>query len=176
MEKFNFLLNLFLRFRIYYSRNWECFDQSSVNRPETVHGTLRFLYLSHLLYGICVKIFLMNRYISKSYTTSKNAIDRQYTERGAAVVSTITSLSLVSEDAIIVAATCICSVWRIAQNSWDMSPWNKHHYFRFYKLGVGKVINWLNLSCTPLTTVPCNILRYFVLITKLVLRRFLVFL
>ena len=50
---------------------------SCVNRPETVHGTLRFLYLSHLLYGICVKIFLMNRYISKSYTTS-----RQYTERG----------------------------------------------------------------------------------------------
>ena len=56
-----------------------------------MHGTLRFLYLSHLLYGICVKIFLTNRYISKSYTMSKNAIDRQYTERGAAVVSTITS-------------------------------------------------------------------------------------
>ena len=34
----------------------------------------------------------MNGYISKSYTTTKNAIDRQYTERaGAAVVSTITS-------------------------------------------------------------------------------------
>ena len=30
----------------------------------------RFLYLSHLLYGICVKIFIMNRYILKSYTTS----------------------------------------------------------------------------------------------------------
>ena len=41
-----------------------------------------FLYLSHLLYGICVNIFIMNRYISKSYTTSKNTIDRQYTERG----------------------------------------------------------------------------------------------
>ena len=26
--------------------------------------------LSHLLYGICVKIFIMNQYISKSYTTS----------------------------------------------------------------------------------------------------------
>ena len=76
-EKFNFLLNLFLWFRINYSRNWECFDQSCVNRPETVHGTLRFLYLSHLLYGIWVKIFPMNRYISKSYTTS-----RQYTEQG----------------------------------------------------------------------------------------------
>ena len=33
----------------------------TVNRPETVHGTLRFLYLSHLLYGICVKIFLIQR-------------------------------------------------------------------------------------------------------------------
>ena len=31
-------------FRINYSRNWACFDQSCVNRPETVHGTLRFLY------------------------------------------------------------------------------------------------------------------------------------
>ena len=81
-EKFYFLLNLFLWFGINYSRNWECFDQSCVNRPETAHGNLRFLYLSHLLYGICVKIFLMNRYISKSYTTSKNAIDGQYTERG----------------------------------------------------------------------------------------------
>ena len=56
-----------------------------------MHGTLRFLYLSHLLCGICVKTFLMNRYISKSYTTSKNTIDRQYRERGADVVSTITS-------------------------------------------------------------------------------------
>ena len=79
---------------------------------------------------------------------------------------------LVSEDAMIVPATCIYSVWRFTQNSWDMSPWNKHHYFRFYKLGVGKVINRLNLSCTPLTTVPCKIFRYFVPITKLVLRRF----
>ena len=33
-----------------------------------------FLYLSHLLYGICVSIFIMNWYISKSYTRSKNTI------------------------------------------------------------------------------------------------------
>ena len=33
-------------------------------------------------YGLLVKIFIMNRYISKSYTTSKNTIDRQFTERG----------------------------------------------------------------------------------------------
>ena len=29
-----------------------------------------------------MKIFIMNRYISKSYTTTKNTIDLQYTERG----------------------------------------------------------------------------------------------
>ena len=34
-----------------------------------------------------MKIFIMNRYISKSYTTTKNAIDRA----GTAVVSTIPS-------------------------------------------------------------------------------------
>ena len=44
----------------------------------------------HLLCGIWVKIFIMNRYISKSYTTSKNTIEREYTERGQLVVSTIT--------------------------------------------------------------------------------------
>ena len=74
-------VNLFLWFRIYYSLNWECFDQSCVNWTETVHGTLHFLYLSHLLYEIHVKIFIMNRYISKSYTTSKNTIDQQYTDQ-----------------------------------------------------------------------------------------------
>ena len=86
-EKFNFWLNLFLWFRINYSWNWECFDQSCVNRTETVHGTLRFLYLSHPLYGICVKIFIMNRYISKSYTATKNTVDLQYTERGSCSVN-----------------------------------------------------------------------------------------
>ena len=42
-----------------------CFDQSYVlkNRTETVHGTLRSLFLSQLLYGTCVKIFIVNRYI-----------------------------------------------------------------------------------------------------------------
>ena len=59
-----------------------------------MHGTLRFLYLSHLLYGICVKIFIMNRYISKSYTRSKNTIYRA----GAAVVSIITSYRLLTEN------------------------------------------------------------------------------
>ena len=59
-----------------------------------MHGTLHFLYLSHLLYGICVKIFIMNRYISKSYTRSKNTIYRA----GAAVVSTITSYRLLTEN------------------------------------------------------------------------------
>ena len=36
----------------------------------------------------------MNRYISKSYTTSKNTIDQQHTERGSCtVVSTITGIN-----------------------------------------------------------------------------------
>ena len=78
MKNSSFSLNRFLWFGINYSRNWECFDQSCVNRPESVHGSLRFLFLSHLLYGI----FIMNRYMSKSYTTTKNTIDLQYTERG----------------------------------------------------------------------------------------------
>ena len=70
-----------LEVRLYY-RKWKCFDQSCVNRTESVHGTLGFLFLSHLLYGICEKIFIMNRYISKSYTRIKNTIELQDTERG----------------------------------------------------------------------------------------------
>ena len=58
-----------------FSRRTRAEPLATQARAETVHGTLRFLYLSHLLYGICVKIFIMNRYISKSYTTSKNTID-----------------------------------------------------------------------------------------------------
>ena len=78
------IIDRFLDFtEIKYSRNGECFDQSCVNRLESVHGTLRFLFLSHLLYGICVKILIMNRYISKSYTTTTNTIDRQHTERSS---------------------------------------------------------------------------------------------
>ena len=61
-----------------------------------------------------------------------------------------------SEDAMIVPAKSIYSVWRLAQNSWDMSSWNEHHYFQFYKLGVGKVINRFNLSCTPFKTAVQN--------------------
>ena len=46
----------FIWFTINYSQNRECFDQSCVNRTESVHEILCFLFLSHLLYGICVKI------------------------------------------------------------------------------------------------------------------------
>ena len=53
-----------------------------------------FLYLSHLLYGIiCVKIFIMNRYISKSYTINEQEYYWPTILRaGAAVVSTTTSV------------------------------------------------------------------------------------
>ena len=57
---------LYSRWEPLYSQNWECFDQSCVNRAETVHGTLRSLYLSHLLYGICVKIFIVNRIFQRA--------------------------------------------------------------------------------------------------------------
>ena len=52
------------------------------NRTEWVHATSRFLFLFLQLYGICVKILIMNRYISKSYTKTNYTIDGQYTERG----------------------------------------------------------------------------------------------
>ena len=71
--------------QINYSRNWECFDQKCVNRTKTVQGTLRLfpvIYLTYCMEYVSVNIFIMNRYISKSYTTSKNTIDRQYTDRG----------------------------------------------------------------------------------------------
>ena len=125
------------------------------------------VFISPILWNMCENLPYESVYFKELHNEQECYWPTIY-RAGAAVMSTITRLSLVSEDA--------AKNRRIAQNSWDMSPWNKHHYFRFYKLGVGKVINWLNLSCTPLTTVPCNILRYFVLITKLVLRRFLVFL
>ena len=38
--------------------------------------------LSCIYLTYCMKIFIMNWYISKSFTTRKNTIDRQYTERG----------------------------------------------------------------------------------------------
>ena len=57
-------------------------DQSCVNRTETVHvEPCISCFYSHPLYGMCVKIFIMNWYISKSYTATKNTIDRRYTER-----------------------------------------------------------------------------------------------
>ena len=43
------------------------------------------------MYGICVKIFILGigtMYISQSYTTTKNTLDRQHTEAGATIVST----------------------------------------------------------------------------------------
>ena len=58
------------------------FKAVSVNRTESVHGTLSFLFLSHLLYGICVY---------NDTTTKSTIID---IKRGAAVVSTIDKISM----------------------------------------------------------------------------------
>ena len=75
-----------------YSRNWECFGQSCVNRAETVHGTLRFLYLSQLLYGICVKILNYESVYFKELHNQQEYYWPTIYRAGAAVVSTITSL------------------------------------------------------------------------------------
>ena len=62
----NFYSNLFLRFRIKINileTENVLITAQFVNRTHSVDGTLRFLFLSHLLYGLCVKIFIVNRYI-----------------------------------------------------------------------------------------------------------------
>ena len=93
-EKLNFQLNLFLWFRINYSRNWQCFDQGCVNRTETVlFGTLRFLNLSHLLYGICENIFIIYEigiFIKELHNEQEYYCPTTY-RAGAAVVPSITS-------------------------------------------------------------------------------------
>ena len=55
------------------------FNHSKYNRTESVHGTLAFpvyfILFFYLTYCMeCAKIFIMNRYISKSCTTTKKTI------------------------------------------------------------------------------------------------------
>ena len=62
----NFYSNLFLRFRIKINileTENVLITAQFINRTDSVDGILRFLFLSHLLYGLCVKIFIVNRYI-----------------------------------------------------------------------------------------------------------------
>ena len=66
-EKFQLLIIFFIRFTIKHSRNRECFDQSCVNRTESVHEILHFPFLSHLLYGICVKILIVELHNDQDY-------------------------------------------------------------------------------------------------------------
>ena len=93
-------LEIFLWFTINYSWNWSwewlCFDQSCVNWTESVHGTLRLfpVFISPIVRNIVwTSSNVMNRYISKSYTRSKNTVYTIYRVRAAHVVSTITSLN-----------------------------------------------------------------------------------
>ena len=66
-----------------------------------------FLYLSHLLYGICVNIFIIYESVYfKDYTGSKNTIYRA----GAAVVSTIFSYNNNNTPSLIGHFTRACSV------------------------------------------------------------------
>ena len=85
-----------------YSRNWECFDQSCVNRTETVHGTLRFLYLSayivlymymYIVWKMCENLHYETVYIQELHNEQEYYWPTIY-RVGAAVVSTITSVYL----------------------------------------------------------------------------------
>ena len=86
VKKSNLSSDLFLWFRIKYPRNRECFDQSCVNQTESVHGTWHFLFLSHLLYGKCVKIFSKNWYTFQR-ATQRPRIQLTDNRAGAAVIS-----------------------------------------------------------------------------------------
>ena len=67
---------------------------SCVNRTETVHGTLRLfpVFISPIVY--CVNIFIMNRYISKTATQRARILLPTIYRVGAAVVSTISSVTV----------------------------------------------------------------------------------
>ena len=56
-----------------------------------MHGTLRFLNLSHLLYGICVNIFIMKSVYFKEPHNEREYYCPTIYRAGKAVVSTITS-------------------------------------------------------------------------------------
>jgi len=75
-------------------------------------------------YGrICVKIFIMNQYISKSYTMTKNTIDQQYTARRqlSAIISYFTTKARLE----------------ITAGQWTMSS---------QKLGIDWINPWRHLS------------------------------
>ena len=59
-----------------------------------MHETLRLfpVFISPIVWNVCEHLHYESVYFKDGYTTSKNTIDRQYTDwAGAAVVSTITS-------------------------------------------------------------------------------------
>ena len=68
----------------------------SVNQTKSVQGAWRFLFLSHLFKsnGICEKIFIMNLFISKSYSATKNTINQQHKERGSCSIECFHMTSL----------------------------------------------------------------------------------
>ena len=50
---------------------------------KTVNGTLLFLFLlSPVVWNMCEYLYYEAVSVSKSYTMTKNTIDRQYTKRG----------------------------------------------------------------------------------------------
>ena len=79
-----------------------------------MRGTLPFLYLSHLLNGICVKIFIMNRYISKNYANEDSPLS-------------VGSLGFFSCFLLPFLPTRIswlsCLTWRVVPHAWRFFVW-----------------------------------------------------
>ena len=74
---------------------WSKLCKSAWISPESMHGTLRFLFLSHILYGICIKIF---NYESVYFKELRN--DQEYfwptkvIQGGSALALTTSSLCM----------------------------------------------------------------------------------
>ena len=95
METSNFWVNSFLWFRINYSRNGECFDQSCENRTETVYETLRLLFLlSPIVWNMCENLQYELVYFKELHNEQEYYWPAIH-EAGAALVSTVTSYCIV---------------------------------------------------------------------------------
>ena len=78
-------------FRINYFRNWECFDQSCVNRTETVHGiNVAFpVFISPIVWNMCENLLYESLYFKERHNQQEYYWPTIY-RTGAVVVSTIT--------------------------------------------------------------------------------------
>ena len=113
-EKFQLLIKSFLWFRISYSRNWECLDQSCVNRTESVHGTLRFpfFFISPIVWNMCENLHYESVYFTELHNDQEYYWPTIY-RVGAAIVSTITSYIFPRRAAFHITSIFFCrpSIW-----------------------------------------------------------------